>query len=401
MRTIYVDKIVPRILAVRALRPLWSNIIWSPISPARVADLSEPDLPGPKWLRVRNIQCGICSTDLSMLFLEVDISIAPAALPGNDRFYLGHEVVGEVVEVGPGVSRFKVGDRVVMESRFSGANCRTQEINPPCKHCAQGQTRLCENSSLGQGPVGVGGGWGDGYTAHEAEVWPIPDDIDDDQATLIEPLAVAMHGVLRTPPKAGEHVLVIGAGIIGMMTVQIAKIVAPECHLTVVARHQHQAGMAQRLGADEVLIEDDLYAEMAHITGAKLYDAPLNRGMVLGGFDVVYDCVGDAKTIIDGLRWARAGGTVVLIGISLKSLRVDLNPVWYQEVNLIGSHTFGVEDWQGSKIPTFDLVIHLLQEDKLTYEGLITHRFSFEEHRQAIATHSDKKTGSIKVVFTY
>ncbi|OGO16568.1 MAG: hypothetical protein A2Z14_04340 [Chloroflexi bacterium RBG_16_48_8] len=401
MRAIYVDKNIPRILAVKLLRPLWSNVIWSPLSPAKVADLPEPELPGPKWLRVRNIQCGICSTDLSMLFLEVDISIAPAVLPGNNRFYLGHEVVGEVVEVGPEVTRFKEGDRVVMESRFGGPNCHTQEIDPPCEHCAQGQTRLCENASLGRGPVGVGGGWGDGYTAHETEVWPVPDYLNDDQAILIEPIAVAMHGVLRRRPEAGEHVLVIGAGIIGLMTVQVAKIVTPECHLTVIARHQHQAEMAQHLGANEVLIEDDPYAKIAHITGAKHYEAPLNRGMLLGGFDVIYDCVGSAQTIIDGLRWARAGGTVVLIGISLNRLRVDLNPVWYQEVDLIGSHTFGVEDRQGSKIPTFDLVINLFKEGTLVYDGLITHRFSFEEHRQAIATYSDKRTGSIKVVFTY
>jgi threonine dehydrogenase-like Zn-dependent dehydrogenase len=401
MRTIYVDKVIPRVLAVRALRPLWPNVIWSPISPAKVADLPEPDLPGPKWLRVCNIQCGICSSDLSLLSLDADISIAPAALPGNSRFYLGHEVVGEAVEVGPAVTRVRKGDRVVMESRFAGPNCYTQEIDPPCKQCAQGQTRLCENASLGQGPVGVGGGWGDGYTAHETEVWPVPDSLNDDQATLIEPMAVAMHGVLRRPPKAGEHVLVIGSGIIGLLTAQIAKIVAPACHLTVLARYQHQAEMAQRLGADEVLIVGDLYAEMARITGARHYTARLNRGMLLGGFEVIYDCVGSAQTIIDGLRWARAGGTVVLIGIRLSRLKVDLNPVWYQEVNLIGSHTFGVEDWQGSKIPTFDLVIRLLKEGTLIYDGLITHRFPFEEHRRAIATHSDKRTGSIKVVLTY
>jgi threonine dehydrogenase-like Zn-dependent dehydrogenase len=401
MRTIYVDKVIPRILAVRVLKPLWPSVVWSPISPVSVVDLPEPDLPGPKWLRVRNIQCGICSTDLSLLYLDADISIAPAALPGNNRFYLGHEVVGEVIEVGPAVTRFNAGDRVVMESRFAGPNCHTQEIHPLCKHCAQSQARLCENASLGKGPVGVGGGWGDGYTAHEMEVFPVPDDLNDDQATLIEPMAVAMHGVLRRLPREGEHVLVIGAGIIGLLTAHIAKIVAPACHLSVIARYQHQVEMARCLGADEVLIGDDLYAEFAHITGARHYKAPLNRGMLLGGFEVIYDCVGSAQTIIDGLRWARAGGTVVLIGISLNNLKVDLNPVWYQEVNLVGSLTFGVEDWQGSNIPTFDLVIQFLKEGTLAYEGLITHRFSFEEHRQAVATYSDKRTGSIKVVFTY
>jgi threonine dehydrogenase-like Zn-dependent dehydrogenase len=401
MRSIYVDKKITRMLAVKALRPLWPNVIWSPLSPARVADLPEPSLPGSKWLRVRNIQCGVCATDLSILFVQVNPSIAPAALPGNTRFHLGHEVVGEVVEVGSDVKRFNVGDRVVMESRFAGPNCHTQEIDPLCKHCAHDQTRLCENASIGRGPVGVGGGWGDGFTAHETEVWPVPDDLDDDQASLIEPAAVALHGVLRRPLGAGGHALVIGAGIIGLLTIQVAKIVAPECHLTVLARHTQQAEMAHRLGADKIIIGGDLYTKLAGITDANYYQAPLNRGMLLGGFEVIYDCVGNAETITDGLRWVRAGGTVVVVGIRLNSLRVDLNPVWYQEVDLIGSHTFGVENWQGDRIHTFDLVIEMFQKGRLIHEGLITHRFPFEDYRRAIFTAVNKRSGSIKVVFNY
>jgi threonine dehydrogenase-like Zn-dependent dehydrogenase len=251
------------------------------------------------------------------------------------------------------------------------------------------------------GPVGVGGGWGDGYTAHETEVWPVPDDLDDDQASLIEPMAVALHGVLRRPPGVSEHALVIGAGIVGLLTVQAAKVVAPECHLTVLARYPHQADMARQLGADTVVSDSNPYAELAQITDAKHYPAPLNRGMLLGGFDVVYDCVGSAETVIDGLRWASAGGTVVLVGITLNNLKVDLNPVWYQEVDLIGSHTFGREDWRGHRVHTFDLVIEMLQEGNLTHDGLITHRFPFEKYRQAVLTAADKSTGSIKVVFNY
>jgi threonine dehydrogenase-like Zn-dependent dehydrogenase len=159
--------------------------------------------------------------------------------------------------------------------------------------------------------------------------------------------------------------------------------------------------MARRLGADEVLTSGDLYAEIARITRAKHYVGPLNRGMLLGGCDVVYDCVGSAETVLDGLRWARAGGTFVLVGINLNNLKVDLNPVWYQEVDLIGSHTFGVEDWRDRRIHTFDLVIEMFQEGSLAYEGLITHRFPFENYRRAVHTATDQRSGSIKVVFTY
>lgn len=401
MRTIYVDRKIPHMLAVKVMRPIWAGVIWSPLSPARVANVPEPALPSPRWLRVRNIQCGICATDLSLLFAEVNPAVAPAALPGNDRFYLGHEVVGEVVEVGSEVTRFEVGDRVVMESRFAGSNCHTQEIEPPCDQCVQGQTRLCENASLNLGPVGIGGGWGDGYTAHETEAWAVPEGIDNDQAVLIEPAAVALHSVLRRKPGPGEKVLVIGAGIIGLLTAQMVKVIEPASHVAIIARYPHQAEMADNKGADEVITGGDLYTEMARVTSAKHYRTPMNRGMLLGGFDVVYDCVGDSQSIVDGLRWAKAGGAVVLVGVSLSNLKVDLNPVWYQEVDLIGSHTFGMENWRGRSLHTFDLVIEMFLDGTLKHEGLITHRFPFEHYKRAITTAADKDEGSIKVVFQY
>lgn len=399
MRAIYVEKDIPRMLAVKALRGVWPDVIWSPISPAHVVDVPDPALPGARWVRVRNIQCGICASDLSLLHVKADPAVAPAALPGNTRFYLGHEVVGQVIEAAPQVTRFSVGDRVTMESRFLGPNCHTQEIEPPCHYCSAGQTRLCENASAGLGPVGAGGGWGDTFTAHESELWPVPTDLDADQASLIEPMAVALHGVLRRPPKANERVLVIGAGIIGLLTVQMVKIVEPSAQLTVMARYPHQKEAAMRLGADELLSEQDAYEAVAEATGGKLYRAPLNRGMILGGFEVIYDCVGSESTVYDGLRWARAQGAVVMVGTTFGEFTLDLNPVWYQEVDLLGSNTFGVEKWQGRMQHTFDLVIELLQEGVLEHEGLITHRFPLPEYKRAIRTADDKQSGAIKVTF--
>jgi threonine dehydrogenase-like Zn-dependent dehydrogenase len=232
-------------------------------------------------------------------------------------------------------------------------------------------------------------------------VWPLPEGMSIDQASLIEPNAVALHCVLRKPPLAGDHVLVVGAGIIGLLTIQMAKIIEPDCHVTALARYPHQAEMARRLGADEVVMGGDLYTQFAEITDAKAYPAPMNRGMLLGGFEVIYDCVGKKTTVTDSLRWARASGAVVLVGVNFSEMKVDLNPVWYQEVDLIGSHTFGMENWHGRREHTFDLVIRMFQEDVIQYEGLITHRFPFEQYKQAIATSMDKGTGSIKVCFTY
>ena len=127
----------------------------------------------------------------------------------------------------------------------------------------------------------------------------------------------------------------------------------------------------------------------------------MRNRMLLGGFDVVYDCVGSAQTTTDSLRWARAGGAVVMVGIKFSPLKVDLTPVWYQEVDLIGVYAHGAEIWDGRPIHTYDLTIDLLRQGKLEAEALITHRFPLEQWREAIRTAQDKRTGAIKVAFDY
>jgi threonine dehydrogenase-like Zn-dependent dehydrogenase len=402
MRAIYVEKNLPKMLAVKTIGSIWRGVCWSPLSPAVVADLPQPDLPGPRWIEVKNQQCGICATDLSLLYVHVDPAIGPAALPGNQRFYLGHEVLSTVIRVGSDVTRVRPGQRVVMDTRFVGANCLSQEIDPPCEYCAEGQFGLCLNASENIGPRGVGGGWGDGYTAHETEVYPVPDELSDDEATLVEPLAVGVHAVLRRPPQPGEQVLIFGAGIIGLVTLEAVKAVAPECHLVAMARYPHQAEAALRLGAAEVISPGEGYAGVARATKAKYYTAPMNKGMLLGGFDLIYDCVGSGSTIEDSLRWARAGGTVVLVGIDLAQVKLDLAAVWYQEVDLIGANSHGCDLWQGQRRHTYDWVVDWLREGKLKSDGLITHRFPFHDYKRAIAVAQDKhKEKPIKVVFDY
>ena len=399
MRTIYFDVNIPKVLITKALRRVWPGVIWSPVSPSRFATLPEPPLPGPRWIRVSNRQCGICATDLTLLLVQADPGVSIAALPGLKRFYLGHEAVSDVVETGPEVTTVQVGDRVIMDTRFTGPTCFSQEISPPCFHCSVGNSARCENQSRGVGSVGVGGGWGDIYTAHESEVFKIPDGFPDDQAILVEPTSVAARAVLRRIPKASERVLVIGCGIIGLLTVHVTRIVAPRTHITAIARYSHQATMARRLGADEVISDGDTYEEIARLTSGHLYVGPLNNKMLLGGYDVIYDIVGTAQTIKDSLRWARAGGTVVVVGISPRLMKTDLSPIWHQEVNLIGSVVHGIEEWHGQRIHGFDLAMQWMQDGILSTDGFITHRFPLKEYKRATATATDKSTGAIKVVF--
>jgi threonine dehydrogenase-like Zn-dependent dehydrogenase len=196
-------------------------------------------------------------------------------------------------------------------------------------------------------------------------------------------------------------VLVLGSGIIGLLVIQALHVVEPSAIVIALARYPQQAEAARRLGAQHVIRSGDHYEEIARLTGGRLHRAPMNRGTLLGGLDVVYDCVGKGSTLTDALRWTRAHGAVVLVGIELSFLKVDLSPVWHQEVDLVGSSGYVLESWRGRRAHTFELVMEMLQEGGLRAEGLITHRFPFSANRKAIATALDKRTGSIKVMFDY
>jgi len=401
MRAISFEINIPRALATKYVGRFWPDFVWTPFSSVAVATVPDPPLPGPNWIRVRNRLCGICATDLSLMFAKAHPAIVPVLLPPYQRIYLGHEAVSTVVEVGPAVTRFRVGDRVIMDTRFAGANCTTLGIEPKCRHCADGDSCFCVNKSA-PGPRGAGGGFGDGYTAHESEVYPCPPDLSDDQATLVEPMSCAVRAVLRRSPEPGERVLVVGSGIIGLCVAMAAKAIQPECQLTVIARYPHQAEMARRLGADHILTGCEGYEGVAKHLGGKFVSGPLNKGIIIGGFDVIYDCVGVGTTMEDSLRWTRPGGVVVVVGVNLAPVHLDLTPVWYWHINLIGTYEHGHDTWQGRRRHTYDWVIDFLRDGRFRAEGLITHRFPFDDYKRAIAVSRSKaRERPIKVVFDY
>jgi len=401
MFTIYVDKHIPRALLTKAVAPLWHDFVWTPLSAARAMELPDPPLPGPHWLRVKNLRCGICASDLSLLCVHADPAIAPAALPGLSRFWLGHETVSVVTEVAPQVTRFRVGDRVLMDTYFAGAHCETLGIEPKCRYCAEADYHFCINRSE-PGPRGVGGGFGDSFIAHQSEVYPVPHSLTHDQAMLVEPISIAVHGVMRFPPRPGERVLIIGAGIIGLLTTLVVHTLVPEAEIAVLARYPHQQQMAERLGARHILKGSD-YGAVARLTGGKFFSAPLNRGVVIGGFDLIYDCVADPRTLNDALRWVRAGGTVMMVGAHMAPMpKVDLTPIWYHHVRLVGTYGHGMNDWQGVRRHTYEWVFDLLTAGRLDLEGLITHRFPLRDYKEAIRVAMSKgKEKAIKVAFEH
>jgi threonine dehydrogenase-like Zn-dependent dehydrogenase len=160
--------------------------------------------------------------------------------------------------------------------------------------------------------------------------------------------------------------------------------------------------MAEKLGAKNILTHNS-YQEVARVTGGKFFSAPLNRGIVSGGFDVTYDCVANPRTVNDALRWTRADGTLMLVGMHLAPMsNLDITPVLLNQVNIRGTFTHGTNEWNGARKHTYEFAFEHLCAGKVDLDGLITHRFPFEAYKEAIRVASSKgKERAIKVIFEY
>jgi threonine dehydrogenase-like Zn-dependent dehydrogenase len=399
MRTMYLDISVPKIAITRLLGRITPAAYYGPTSPLRLTTMPDPPLPAANWVRVINHMCGICGSDLHQLFVDASLDVAPVALPSHRRTYLGHELVGQVIEAGSEVTGLEVGRRVVRWGR--GDDCRAQGRTDLCPACARGHRVLCERASENTSHHLVGGGFGDTFIAPASVLVPVPDDLEDEQAIFVEPAAVAIHAAWRRPVEAGERVLVIGCGTIGYLLIQVLRILQPDCEIVALAQFPWQAELARRFGAQHTFLSsDDGYARTAEITGARLYQARGNNRMLLGGFDAVFDVVGVPGTLNNALRWSRAGGTVVLVGVHLHRMRLDVTPVWYQEVDLKGAVGHDEIHWQGERLSTFDLAMRWMQAGRLHCQPLLTHRFALDAYRQAFDVALDKQDArSIKVAF--
>ncbi|GCE10390.1 zinc-dependent alcohol dehydrogenase [Tengunoibacter tsumagoiensis] len=390
-----------RVLLTQLIGRFYRDAYFSSFSPLQVQNLPRQPLPDMGWVRVRNRLAGICGTDLHLIYGDADLRTAPTAVPGLRQSYPGHEIVGEVIEIGDHVQRLQVGARVALQH---GPNCRAAGIQPPCRSCAHGSYNLCVNSSrIGQ--YAIGGGWSEEMLIHEQQLFSIPSYLSDEQAVMLEPTAVAVHAVLRRLPQPGEHILIIGAGTIGLLTLQVVKALVPQVTVSVLARHSFQVEQATRLGASHIIYPQDSYHGVQRATGAKLTHGFFGNKMLHGGYDVIYDTVGQRNTLHHALRWTRAQGTLVLVGLNLHLMHIDLTPVWYQEINLIGSTSHGTEVWPlGSqqRTSTFQVATELIQRGLLHPEQLITHHFALNNYKHALMTATNKADSrAIKVVFDY
>ncbi len=398
MKALYFDNSLPKVALLNVLSVFDKEAAFGRLSPFQYREIPEPDIPNPRWLKVRNKACGLCGTDLTFIFMKVHPMSAMAALPSWRRKFLGHELLGEVVEVGSEVDGFAVGDRIGM--RMDWPTCFEMEIDPPCPQCARGSYMLCENWGMRKPVVrNKGGGFSPYMVMHKSQAFKVPAQLSDDQAVLLEPVAVAVHGVYNRKPEAGEKVLVIGAGSIGLLTLAVAKAVQPAAEYWCLARYPFQAEMARKLGAAGIIPDEkDNYRAVAQASGAR-YISRLGNRVLVGGFDLIYDSVGNKATVNNSLRWARGAGNVVLLGADFKPERLDFSPVWNQEVTLSGIDSHATE-YDGRT--SWDIAAGLLASGAVDVDGIITHRFPLEKYREAIRTFVHKGSrGATKIVIEH
>ncbi len=374
---------------VRGIGGLVNGAITGPGSFIRLANIPEPSLPGPQWLRVRPSLSGICGSDLGVISARASVYLSALT---SFPFIPGHEVVGTITETGPDVEGLEVGQRVCLEPVLG---CRVRRIEPPCQPCASGHYGNCERVTEGCIAAGVqtgfcrdtGGGWGASLVAHRLQTHPIPDDLPDRSAVLAEPLSCAIHSVLISQLSPDSQTLVVGCGTMGLLTIAALRSLSATKRIVAMARHGYQREVALTLGADEVVPTGrEGYQQLNRLVPSSLHSLPIGRPVVTGGFDVTFDCVGSGSSLRDALRWTRSQGQVTMVGMPSPS-HVDLTPFWYQEVHLRGSYTYAMESHEGSAVPTFHLALSLLQRKDMaaTLGGLVRHTFPLHSYRKALA----------------
>ncbi|CAK5272651.1 unnamed protein product [Mycena citricolor] len=291
--------------------------------------------------------CGICGTDRTLWKGEF---IA--------RFPLipGHEIVGTIAKIGKNVSGFAVGDRCVVDP---GITC------DKCFFCRRGQSLLCENfESLG---VTVSGGFADYVTAASKKVYKIQN-LSDEEATLVEPAACALHGADKLNLPVGSDVLILGSGPTGLILAQILKLNGA-AKVVIAANKGIKTQIARDLGAADVYYEIDRAAPEQ--TWARLkQDFPY-------GFDAVVEATGSEKVANDSINYVRRGGTLMVYGVYSNDARVHWPPskIFGDEIKIIGSfaQTF-----------CFPRAVAYLESGKISVKGMVTDVFAIKDFQKAL-----------------
>jgi threonine dehydrogenase-like Zn-dependent dehydrogenase len=380
-------------------------------TPMRLVDMPDPDFLLPDWVITKPRVTGICGSDAKQVFMDWG-DVRTADNPMKEFFslpqVLGHEVVADVVALGPEASGVEVGDRVVLNPWLS---CTPRGVTPLCPACERGDFSLCWSFSVGPISPGIhigtsrdaSGGFAELMPAHPSQLFTVPADVPDEQAVFADPFAVSLHSVTRHPPPPGGKAMVYGAGALGTCATAILRALHPDVDVLVVARFDAQAALARKLGATVIghAPAVSVIEEAAAWSGGVLRDSDGLPMAYPGGIDVVYDTVGKQETFEVGTRVLRARGTLVKAGVHGPTWWED-TPLYFKEISLVGSNAFGFEEVDGVRKHGIEHYLELTATGRVDLTGMLTHTYALEEWRDAFtALATQDTTGAIKVAFDF
>ncbi|MFP4106192.1 MAG: zinc-dependent alcohol dehydrogenase [Phycisphaerae bacterium] len=388
--------------------------MYTKLNGLSLQDVPVPELPGPDWVRVRTLMGGICGTDLAIIGHKQppdSILQAFSSMP----MLLGHENVAEVEETGPDVDQTWAGKRVLVEPTLS---CRVRGIDPPCAPCSRGEYGACENFGAdGEGSAGLppgssigynsrtGGSYGEYFVAHESQLVEVPDKVSDEQAVLVDPVACSLHSALRIDLQRVRTVLIYGTGVLGLGTVACLRAMDFDGEIHCIGRGSQMRALAERFGADAWLeLPADAkgrFEAIAGRTGASRHEVRFGNQMLSGGYDAIFDFVGSTRSINESLKWAAARGQVVLVATGSGG-KVDLTPVWFGELSLVGAYGRQEEDFAGRRMDTYRLVLDLMTSDRLNVSDMLTGSHPLDDYASAFRMARNKSSsGMVKQAFDF
>lgn len=295
--------------------------------------------PGPDEVIIRVILAGICGSDYSLYNDKFDVPLP--VIPG-------HEAIGRIEKLGPGVSGLAVGQRITIQPNFS---CHA------CTLCRSGHQNICPAKiRLGVDTDGV---FAEYAKVPARYVWPIPDGLKDEVAVFAEPLAAVAHAMKIMAPRKGDRTLILGAGVMGLLALQLAALNGAEvsaCDL-----NQTRLALTKRLG-------------IAHVI-----DASKPTTSVSNTFDLIYETSGADSALDQAIQLAAPGGKIVVLGLPGQEHPVLTVLIVRKELQIMGSMIYTDE---------FPQVLDLLKSGRLQTEPLISERLSLHEIDRALTEFS-------------
>jgi (R,R)-butanediol dehydrogenase/meso-butanediol dehydrogenase/diacetyl reductase len=321
--------------------------VWHGRRDIRIEEFPEPPAPKENELKLQVAWCGICGTDLEEymygpLFIPVG---EPNPLTGRKApMVLGHEFVGTVVEVGPGVTDLKPGDLVAPDTLL---HCGV------CYWCQRHEVHRCEKLAI----LGLttDGGLAEYVNVPRYMCFKLPPGVPQEVGALAEPASVAVRSNRRARTSLGDTVAIVGAGAVGLLCLQVARL-SGASSVTIIEPQSNRRDVAYQLGATEAI--DPISLDPVEVIKSQ------TQGR---GVDVVIEAGGNEQTVLLAPQLARKGGRVVFLGQHNVPTPFNFFPLVINELELIGSFSHIYDE-------DFAAAVALLGDGRIRAEPLITAR---------------------------